>query len=1386
MRLPVAALAFVLMYAFGAAAPTSTDLNPLTAKELAQGYRDHVILAKPRAALRGTVDEAEAREGVRVQDRLPRIGDLRMIEVDAGETPEQAIARLRATGRYEFVEPDFIRHITAEPNDPSFTSGALWGLKNTGANNGVAGADIGATQAWDIVHDAANVVVAVIDTGVNINHPDLAANIWTNPAPTVDDVHGVRIINRIYSGSPADDNGHGTHVAGTIGAVGNNGDGVAGVAWRVQIMPIKVFPASGSGSVSDIARGIQYAIDHHADIINASYGESGSTGFNADSEYAAMQAARDAGIIFVAAAGNAGANMDVTSFYPASHALDNMVTVGASTRREEVANYSNYGATVDLYAPGSEIVSLSYTSNTNPATLSGTSMAAPHVTGAVALLKAAFPTENYHQLLNRLRRGVDKAPLYAGRAQTSGRLNVYKALTTQTNRPFNDDFADRPRFTSDNLSIRSDNTGATAEPNESGHAGLAAAASLWWEWVSPVSGTVSVDTAGSAYDTRLAVYTGTSLAGLTLVASNDDPPANNRARLTFTAQAGTAYQIAADGKFGGTGVTIVKLGTTPANDMFATPVPISGNSAQVTTTNLHCSREPDEPQMFVAGGLSLWYRWTAPRTGSYQFSVVSGDFDPVIGIFTGDELKSLVRVAEARGTTASGPLCTLNAVEGTTYKIVVDAPSVLSAGTFTLTLVDSLWQGVAVGSITSAPTVGADGTVYIGSTDNSLYAFNSDGSRKWSFATISSIDGSAATVAADGTIYVASGFSVNGALDALNADGTSRWNHRFGVSLPAANSPAVAADGTVYIKPSDGYLYALNPADGSERWRYDVHGVASYSSPVIAPDGTIYIGSEDKYLYAINPNGTLKWRYLADNDVYTTPALDAAGNIYFGVLNSGRLYSVRPDGTLRWTYTGASLGTSSSPALSADGTTVYFGGYDSKLHAVNTATGAGRWTYRLGGEIRASSPAVDANGVIYIGSYDYKLYAINSDGTLKRTYDTGNWVRSSPVISGNTLYVGSNDHKLYAFNIGAPAANGPWPQYRHNARHLGRAVSAPTVTLQPVSQAVSVGGNVALTTLAAGDVGTSYEWQLNGTPVSGATTTTLTLPVQPENTGLYTAVATSNTFATASAPAIVGLLTNNKTVGAASEVGTNIVHLNGNTYDQILLQGTAASITADPGQVVRLSFVDITKDIVQVEFSGAGTLSVVLANPSGPAAPENYVQPDVSYMKGHAGIVISGANETTNVSVFSVGRANAVNQSLFRSDVTYDGVADIAFVAILSANGKFGGLRAANTTFLATKGVAGIYAPNVQFTGPVYVGDIQASDSAEPMLRLGTSAEVQINGGDLLQPNNHAIQVSGITRLKFVDGSTSHGVILPAQVNRGRLEQNGVDVTADIVVGPSP
>jgi hypothetical protein len=152
---------------------------------------------------------------------------------------------------------------------------------------------------------------------------------------------------------------------------------------------------------------------------------------------------------------------------------------------------------------------------------------------------------------------------------------------------------------------------------------------------------------------------------------------------------------------------------------------------------------------------------------------------------------------------------------------------------------------------------------------------------------------------------------------------------------------------------------------------------------------------------------------------------------------------------------------------------------------------------------------------------------------------------------------------------------------------------------------------------------------------------------------------------------------------------------------------------------------------------------------------------------------------------FSVGKANAVNQALFKPGVSYDGIADLAFIAISSRDGKFGGVRAANASFFASRGVTGIYAPEVELTGPLYLGNITAFDSAKPMIRVGSAADVRITGGDLYQDNGRPVQVSGLTSVKFTDGTDSHGNLLPAKANRATLLDNGTDVTTQLVVNPA-
>lgn len=399
-------------------------------------YRPDRVIVIPKAG----VELARARpkgfsRGRKVLKRFPRLGGIEVHQLAPGETVEEALAELRQSGLFEVAEPDYILHASAAPDDPEFVKGTLWGLRNTGQNGGVPGADIAAAAGWDTMRAAPEVVIAVIDSGIRYTHEDLAENMWVNPGEipgngrddddngVIDDVHGLNAVTN--GGDPMDDNGHGTHVAGIAGAVGNNGKGVSGVAWEVRLMACKFLDSIGDGDTSDAIQCIDYARRNGADIINASFGgEEYSSAL-----YTALANARNAGIIVVAAAGNAGRNIDAIPNYPASYNLDNIVSVGALNRFDALDRISNYGVeSVDIAAPGTSIYSTWFTHDRAYTYLSGTSMAAPYVSGAFALLKVRYPEESAYQLIQRLIEAAEPVAALANKCATGGRLNLAGAL----------------------------------------------------------------------------------------------------------------------------------------------------------------------------------------------------------------------------------------------------------------------------------------------------------------------------------------------------------------------------------------------------------------------------------------------------------------------------------------------------------------------------------------------------------------------------------------------------------------------------------------------------------------------------------------------------------------------------------------------------------------------------------------------------------------------------------------------------------------------------------------------------------------------------------------------------------------------------------------------
>ncbi|HEV8485500.1 MAG TPA: S8 family peptidase [Blastocatellia bacterium] len=377
-----------------------------------------------------------------------------VINLNGKMSVEDAVAQASKDPRVEYAEPNFLCYKTdTTPNDPFF--GEMWGLNNSGPSTSSvkAGADISAIRAWDLTTGSEAVVVAVIDTGVYLQHVDLASNAWVNPREVrgngldddgnglVDDVNGWNFFannNHVYTDASAD--GHGTHVAGTIGAVGNNGLGVTGVAWQVKLMSLK-FLDKTPGAIDGAVRAINYAIEQkrrgvNVKVINASWISSGDSRALHD----AIAAAGTAGILFVCAAGNGGADSigddnDGSPTFPASWTdLPSLISVAALDSGDNLARFSNYGRTsVTVAAPGVDILSTyppdGSSASDSYAYMEGTSMATPHVTGIAALLAARYPALVPAEIKQRIIATVQPLPGLVGKVNASGRVNAYNALS---------------------------------------------------------------------------------------------------------------------------------------------------------------------------------------------------------------------------------------------------------------------------------------------------------------------------------------------------------------------------------------------------------------------------------------------------------------------------------------------------------------------------------------------------------------------------------------------------------------------------------------------------------------------------------------------------------------------------------------------------------------------------------------------------------------------------------------------------------------------------------------------------------------------------------------------------------------------------------------------
>ncbi len=399
---------------------------------------DHIMVRLQPGASEDDINQLAAQNGASVvKTPQPGLYFVQIPNADIDSLPHAIQTFSQYTGVLKYAEADSLVHASLAPNDPDF--GGQWGLNNTGQTSGTPHADIDATDAWAIVNQSPNVLVAVIDSGIDFNHPDLQPNIWTNPNPGrygyPNDLHGWNFYAN--TNSPQDDFFHGTHCSGTIGAVGSNSLGVTGVTWHVKLLPLKFLDSEGSGYTSDAVNAISYATEVGAKIMSNSWGGGGYSQALKD----AIDAANTAGILFVAAAGNDGTDTDTNPTYPADFTSANIISVAATDDNDQLASFSNYGTTsVQLAAPGVGILSTFPTVATAAMTqeglptsygqISGTSMATPHVSGVAALALAQNPSLTVAQLRALLLQRVTQLPQLSGLVQTSGRLNAYDVVNS--------------------------------------------------------------------------------------------------------------------------------------------------------------------------------------------------------------------------------------------------------------------------------------------------------------------------------------------------------------------------------------------------------------------------------------------------------------------------------------------------------------------------------------------------------------------------------------------------------------------------------------------------------------------------------------------------------------------------------------------------------------------------------------------------------------------------------------------------------------------------------------------------------------------------------------------------------------------------------------------
>ncbi|MCI0539633.1 MAG: S8 family serine peptidase, partial [Verrucomicrobiales bacterium] len=583
---------------------------------------------------------------------------------ESGQVLVARVAALRASGLFAYVQPSYVHHAFVVPDDLRFTDGTLWGLRNRGARRGKPGADIGAEAAWDITTGSTNVIVAVIDSGIRPTHRDLARQLWRNPAEVpgngldddlngyVDDVIGVNAL--AGSGTPSDENDHGTHVSGTIGGAANDGNEHVGVSWNVRIMTCKFLREDGFGFTDGAIECIDYAVAHGARILNCSWGG----GPFEPALFDVINSVRRKGVLVVAAAGNEASDNDAVPSYPASYKLDNVIAVAAIDRFDDIAAFSNFGRTsVHLGAPGVDIFSAGAQSDSAYATFEGTSMATPHVSGVAALILAAFPDATLAEIRDRILLTTIPTPALKERTATGGRVNAYRALSAAADGIL--DISVDPPAESDLLSGRTVPFFVTVSDLKAVKDAVVIAT------VTGQAGTIAFRNDGQSPDR----------------VPNDGIYSANIAVPNAGEALSLSFSVSAPSKVPFTGEYSYVILRRPDNDDFATAFAVNPEGALIVGSNKGATLEAREPAhaLIPTAAASVWWNWVPRVAGRIFIDPAGSAFDTVLAVYTNDTLSRLQRVASADDIRLSGALKSpkkqgylqFDAAAGMTYRIAV-------------------------------------------------------------------------------------------------------------------------------------------------------------------------------------------------------------------------------------------------------------------------------------------------------------------------------------------------------------------------------------------------------------------------------------------------------------------------------------------------------------------------------------------------------------------------------------------------------------------------------------------------------------------------------------------------------------------------------------------